>query len=92
MITIDYASVNVLSDPTVAIAGTDYVGPLSGTVTFAPGQTTQTVQIEVIGDTLDEPPTLWGEWGLLAFSNPSTNATLGTAFFGLGLLIIIDDD
>ncbi|MFT5201934.1 MAG: glucose/arabinose dehydrogenase/PKD repeat protein [Candidatus Aldehydirespiratoraceae bacterium] len=91
-ITLDYESVDSLSDPTVAISGIDYVGPLSGTITFAPGQTTQTVEVEVIGDTLDEPPTLWGEWGFLAFSNPSPNATLDTSFFGLGLLIIIDDD
>jgi hypothetical protein len=35
---------------------------------------------------------LYGEWGLVSFSN-STNAHLDTAtFFGHGLFIIIDDD
>ncbi len=75
----------------MAQAGTDFVSA-TGTVTFAPGETTQTIQIEILGDTLDEPPLLWGEWGLVAFSNP-TNALLDTAtFVGHGLFIIVDDD
>ncbi len=65
---------------------------LNVTVTFAPGETTQYVEIEVLGDTVDEPPLLYGEWGIVSFSNP-VNATLDTSgFWGLGLFIIIDDD
>ncbi|MFT5201933.1 MAG: hypothetical protein ACI9C1_001315 [Candidatus Aldehydirespiratoraceae bacterium] len=90
-ITIDVVNVNSGSNPTVAASGSDYVA-FSETLTFAPGQTTASFELEVFGDTDDEPPTLWGEWGLAAFSNPSANATLDTGFFGLGLFIIIDDD
>jgi hypothetical protein len=90
-VSIDWATVDTSADPRMAQAGTDFVSA-TGTVTFAPGQTTQTIQIEILGDTLHEPPLLWGEWGLVAFSNP-TNALLDTAtFFGYGLFIIIDDD
>lgn len=47
----------------------------------------------MLDDPVDEPPALFGEWGLLTFSNLSTNATLDTSFFfGSGLFIIIDDD
>jgi hypothetical protein len=89
-VSIDWATVDTSADPRVAQAGTDFVSA-TGTVTFAPGQTTQTIQIEILGDTLDEPPLLWGEWGLVAFSDP-TNAHLDTTFFGHGLFIILDDD
>ena len=75
----------------VATAGVDYVAA-SGTVTFAPGETTKTVTITVYGDTIDEPPLYLGEWVLVAFSNPSANATLDTSFYGLGIGIIGDDD
>ena len=48
---------------------------------------------EVFGDTEVEAPLLYGEWGLVKFSNPSSNAVLDTvSFFGHGLIIIIDDD
>jgi glucose/arabinose dehydrogenase len=75
----------------IAKAGVDYVAA-SGTVTFAPGETGKTVPITVLGDTVDEPDLLYGEWGLVSFSNVSSNATLDTRFFGLGLFIIVDDD
>ena len=47
---------------------------------------------EVLGDTVDEPPLLYGEWGLASFTGPSSNALVKQNFFGLALLIIIDDD
>ena len=77
--------------PGIATAGVDYVAA-SGTVTFAPGETSQTVPITVLGDTIDEPPLLSGEWGLVSFSNPSANATLDTSFYGLGVFVIVDND
>jgi glucose/arabinose dehydrogenase/PKD repeat protein len=89
-VTVNYATLDT-GGTGIARAGQDYVAK-SGTVTFAPGQTTQTVPITVLGDRLDEPPLLFGEWGLVAFSNPSANATLDTSFFGLGIFNIIDDD
>ena len=75
----------------IATAGVDYVAA-SGTVTFAPGETTKTVSITVHGDAVHEPPLLWGEWILVAFTHPSANATLDTSFFGVGVGVILDDD
>lgn len=90
-VTVEWATVDSHADSRIAQAGTDFVAA-SGTVTFAPGETTQSIQIEIIADTVDETPLLWGEWGLVAFGEPS-NAVLDTAtFFGHGLFIIIDDD
>jgi len=89
-ITIDWATVDIGS-PMVAEAGADFVSA-SGSVTFAPGETIQYVPIEVLGDTDVEAPLLWGEWGLVQFSNPSANAVLNQGFFGAGLFIIFDDD
>jgi hypothetical protein len=78
-------------NPAVAHPGSD-VAAASGTVTFAPGETTQYVSIEILGDTIDEPPLLYGEWGLVGFNNPSYATKDNSWFFGLGLFIIIDDD
>jgi hypothetical protein len=90
-VTIDWATVNGASGTGLAASGSDFVAA-SGTVTFAPGDTTEYVPIEIIGDTIDEPALLYGEWGLITFSDP-THATLDTAtFFGAGLFIIVDDD
>lgn len=66
-----------------ATAGSDYVGS-SGTVTFAPGVTSQTVAIPVTGDTANEP----SETFFVTLSSP-VNATLGTA---TGTGTIVDDD
>lgn len=67
-----------------ATAKTDYV-PIGKTrVTFAPGQTRQTVNVSVVGDTLDED----SERVALVLSAP-TGATLGTA---TGEGTIVDDD
>jgi hypothetical protein len=68
-----------------AHAPSDYVAS-SGTVTFAPGETTKTVAITVNGDTAIEP----NETLLVAFS-AATNATIG-GFAGLGVGTITDDD
>jgi hypothetical protein len=56
-----------------ANAGTDYTAT-SGTLAFAPGQTSQTVAVPVVGDTAFEPD----ETFTLTLSNP-VNATLATA-------------
>src|SRR5439155_489757 len=49
-VTVDYAA----ADGTATAAGNDYQ-PASGTLTFAPGQTSQTVTVLVSGDTVIEP-------------------------------------
>ena len=56
-----------------ATAGSDYTAT-SGTLVFAPGQTTKTVAVPIVGDTTYEPD----ETFTLTLSN-SVNATLGTA-------------
>ena len=66
-ISLDYTT----SDGT-AVAGSDYVAT-EGTVTFAPGETTKTIEVEIIGDTLDEVD----EAFTLALSSP-TNVALAT--------------
>lgn len=76
-VTVDYASADG------SAGGPDYQ-PTSGTLTFAPGETTKTVTVLVNGDTLDEG----NESIALNLSNP-TNATIPTA---QGLGFILDDD
>ena len=49
-----------------ATAGTDYTAT-SGTITFAPGETSKTIDVSVMGDTeVEEDETLtvkWTNWG-----------------------------
>ena len=77
-ITVDYAT----SDDT-ASAGSDYTTG-SGTITFAPGVTTQNVPIAIISNATDEP----NETMKVTLSNP-VNVTLNDAN---GVLTITDDD
>src|SRR5262249_7808002 len=67
-VTVAYATSNVS-----ATAGSDYTAA-SGTLTFAPGETTKTVTVSVNGDTTFES----NETLTLTLSNPG-NATLATA-------------
>jgi Calx-beta domain/Bacterial Ig-like domain len=77
-ITVAYATAN-----DTATAGADYV-TTSGTLSFAPGETTQTVSVEVNGDTLYEPD----ETFFVNLSDP-TQATLSDA---RGIGAINNDD
>jgi hypothetical protein len=77
-VTVSYATADA-----TATAGLDYTAT-SGTITFAPLQTTATIPITVKSDTLDEPD----EVVRVALSNP-TGATLG-GFYGLGFGVIVD--
>lgn len=76
--------------PSVAQPGSDYV-EASGSLTFQPGETVKNIPLEILGDTEDEPPLLWGEWGFVEFSNPVNTTNIGD-FYGLGIFVIIDDD
>lgn len=67
-VTVDYATSNG-----TALAGIDYVAR-SGTLTFAPGETSKTVTVWTIEDSVIEP----GETVTLTLSNPS-GAELGNA-------------
>jgi hypothetical protein len=72
-------------DGTATLAGTDYVGPVAGVVTFAPGETIKTVTINVVGDTIRESD----ETFILHLYEPSENATI-TEDTGVGT--IVNDD
>ncbi len=76
--------VNYATTPGTAIDGTDYVG-VSGTLTFQPGTTTQTIIVPVKGDTLNEPDETFS----LALSSPQ-NATLAAHSTAIGT--ILNDD
>ena len=77
-ITVDYAT----SDGT-ATAGADYTAA-QGTITFAPGVTTQNIAVVVLADATDEVD----ETVTVTLSNPS-EVTLNDA---IGVLTITDDD
>lgn len=77
-VTVNYATANG-----TATAGADYQ-PTSGTLTFPPGATTQTVTVPVIGDIVPEADETFS----VVLSAP-TNATLGSA---TGTGTIVDDD
>lgn len=79
-ITVDYATI-----PISAIEGTDYVAQ-TGTLTFAPGEREQFIDIEINGDMLDE----LDEEFLVELSNP-TNGRLDIAAFQATGLIRNDD-
>jgi len=49
-VTVDYSTADLLNN---AVAGVDYIAT-SGTLTFAPGETSKTVTVTVIGDVLEE--------------------------------------
>ena len=77
-VTVNYATADGL-----ALSTSDYV-PTSNTLTFAPGQTTQTLTVRSRPDAVPEP----AENFFVNLSNP-TNATLGDA---QGQVRIADDD
>jgi PKD repeat protein len=79
LITVSYAT----ADGSATTAGNDYLAA-SGTLTFAPGQTSRTVNVTVRGDTTFEPD----ETFFLRLSNPS-NVVLGDTE---GVGTIVGDD
>jgi uncharacterized repeat protein (TIGR01451 family) len=72
-VTVNYAT----SDNSATIANNDYVTK-SGTVTFTPGQTSQTVSITVNGDTAFEP----NETFFVNLSSPSNAVIIGPQGIG----------
>lgn len=77
-VTVDFVSANG-----TATAGSDYTS-IGGTLTFVPGDTSETAPVSVIGDTVDEA----NETLSVTLSN-ATNAAITTA---LGTGTITDDD
>ncbi len=78
-LTVDWATSNG-----TATSGLDYTGA-TGTATFVPGDTSETVSIAILGDNIDEAD----ETLFLTLSNPSANLTLGVT---PGTGTITDDD
>ncbi len=78
--TIDYAT----ADDSATVADNDYVAT-SGTLTFGSGVASQSVTIDVNGDTTDEPT----EQFFLNLSNPSAGASIGDA---QGVGTVVNDD
>ena len=58
-------------------AGSDFAGAVlpSGTVSFAAGETSKTITVNVAGDTVVEP----NEGFTVTLSNPAAGTTIGTA-------------
>jgi hypothetical protein len=83
-VTAEWSTIPVIADG-FASAPADYVAA-SGSVSFAPGQTSRTVPVTIKGDAADEPD----EFVLLGFSDP-TNAVVG-GLGGLGIVVVTDDD
>ena len=77
-------SVNYATSNDTAVAGSDYTSAIS-TLTFTPGQTSQSFSVPIINDTLDET----NESLNLTLSDP-VNATLGAP--ADAVLTILDDD
>ncbi|WP_293776083.1 Calx-beta domain-containing protein [uncultured Oxalicibacterium sp.] len=76
-------TVNYASNNGTATAGSDYTA-VSGSLTFSPGQTTKTITVPIINDTVAES----SETFTVTLSNPG-NATIATA---TGTGTIIDND
>ncbi|MEA5620018.1 Calx-beta domain-containing protein, partial [Cronbergia sp. UHCC 0137] len=70
--------VNYATADSTAIAGLDYIAT-SGTLSFSPGNTGMTVNVPIIGDTLDEPSESFF-LNLTNLSNNTTTQAIGTIF------------
>ena len=77
-------TVNYATSDITATAGSDYQS-VSGTVTFAPGQTSQNITVYVYGDTTDEPDESF-DFNL----SGAVNATINPTQFARGR--ILNDD
>lgn len=71
------------SDESATFSGSDYYDT-SGTLVFSPSETTETITVTIVADTVDEPD----EAFLITLSNPD-KATIAD---GTGRVTIVDDD
>src|SRR5262249_40914008 len=67
-------------------ADADFAGPLTGTLTFAPGQTSRTLTIPLVNDAIVEPD----ETLTVTLQNPQGGATLGAP--AVATVTIVDTD
>ena len=82
-VTVDFATANGTASTAAAIGGPDY-DAAAGTLTFAPGETAQTLLVSVNGDSIDEV----AETLTVALSSP-TGATIAD---GSATVTITNDD
>ena len=83
-VTVAYADAGTGS----ATSGTDYTALTAGTLTFAAGVTSQTFDVSVLDDSMDEP----NETVAVRLSNPNGAIFYGSAATLTGTGTIIDDD
>jgi hypothetical protein len=87
-VTVDWATADVVAVGSAtqgpATAGSDYQAT-GGTLTFAPGETSKTITVPILGDTIFERD----EWFVVNLSGTTTNATIGQHF---GDAHILNDD
>ena len=76
------------ADGTATSGGTDYATLAGGTLTFAPGQTSKSVEVTVSGDDIDEPD----ETVVVRLSSPSNAMLTGGATTLDGTGTITDND
>lgn len=79
-VAVDYTTTGLSATP-----GSDFI-PASGTLTFADGETSKTIFIQVLNDTTIEA----NETFQVTLSNPSNGGTLGTP--SAAIVTIVDDD
>jgi hypothetical protein len=72
-------------DGTATLLGADYVGPVAGVLTFAPGETSKTLTFDVAGDRIKESD----ETFILHLYEPSENATIAE---DTGVGTVVNDD
>lgn len=85
-VTVDYATSNGTATGGASCApGVDFINT-SGTLTFMDGETSQTFEVTVCNDAIDEPDETFN----YTLSNPTGGATIGTP--GTAVQTIVDDD
>jgi hypothetical protein len=86
-VTVQYQSFGARNSPLwAATPSQDYV-PVQGTLTFAPGQTTATIAVDVLDDAIVEQP----EMALVGLTQPTGGVGIG-GFGGIGGVGIADTD
>jgi hypothetical protein len=80
-------TINYVTADGTATAGVDYVAT-SGTLVFAPGETTKTIEVDVLGDALVEPD----ETFFVNLNNPSLSADKVVVTTSSGKGTILNDD
>jgi Calx-beta domain-containing protein/HYR domain-containing protein len=82
-VTVDFETTDGTANGIVPDRDPDYF-TRSGTITFAPGETSQTIDVDVFGDNVDEADE--------SFSVTLTNAAGATILDGEGVATIVDDE